>query len=98
MRPRMEIDDIFRSLCPHVYYQAPQSVRLEYPCIIYERNNIKTQKADNMSYIANVGYTVRYVTKDPDDPVVIKLAELPYCSHGKHYVKDNLHHDTYTIY
>ena len=45
-----------------------------------------------------VAYDVRYVTKDPDDPVVFQIAELPYCSHGKHYVKDNLHHDTFTIY
>jgi hypothetical protein len=73
-------------------------MKLKYPCIIYSRSTIKTQKADNRSYVLNVAYDVRYVTKDPDDPVVIQLAELPYCSHGKHYVKDNLHHDTYTIY
>jgi hypothetical protein len=73
-------------------------MKIKYPCIIYSRSTIKTQKADNMSYTMNVAYDVRYVTKDPDDPVVIQLAELPYCSHGKHYVADNLHHDSYTIY
>lgn len=98
MRPRMELDEVFRSLCPHVYYQTPESMKLEYPCIIYSRETIKTQKADNRSYTIDVAYSMRYVTKDPDDPVVFQLAELPYCHHGKHYCKDNLHHDSFTIY
>jgi len=98
MRPRMDLDKVFRSLCPHVYFQTPESMKLEYPCIIYSMNTIKTQKADNRSYTMNVAYGVRYVTRDPDDPVIFKIAELPYCSSGNHYVKDNLHHYPYTIY
>lgn len=98
MRPRMELDKIFRSLCPNVYYQPPEKMKIKYPCIIYSRGTIKTQKADNISYTMNVAYNVRYITKDPDDPVVIQLAELPYCSHGKPYIADNLYHDPYTIY
>lgn len=98
MRPRMDLDKTFRSLCPNVYFQTPESMKLKYPCIIYTMNTIKTQKADNRSYTMNVAYSVRYVTRDPDDPVIFQIAELPYCSMGNHYVKDNLHHYPYTIY
>lgn len=98
MRPRMDLDRVFRSLCPNVYYQPPESMKLKYPCIIYSMNTIKTQKADNRSYTMEVAYSVRYVTLDPDDPVIFKIAELKYCSSGNHYAKDNLHHYPYTIY
>ena len=39
-----------------------------------------------------------YITKDPDDPVVMELTMLPKCRHTNHYAKDNLHHDAYTIF
>ena len=35
----------------NVYFQPPESYKIEYPCIIYERANIKAIKADNIGYI-----------------------------------------------
>ena len=26
------------------------------------------------------------------------ILEIPYCSYGRHYVSDNLNHDSFTIY
>lgn len=98
MNRREELHEILERICPHVYFQPPESKRLEYPCIIYGRNSINQNYADNNTYLTNVGYSMRYITKDPDDPVVMELTMLPKCRHTNHYAKDNLHHDAYTIF
>lgn len=95
---REDLDDLLVSICPNVYYQPPESVRMTYPCIVYSRNVIDSKYADNNPYFEKTAYSMRYITKDPDDPVVYELARLPKCKHTSHYAKDNLHHDAYTIY
>lgn len=98
MRSRIDLDNMLKTLCDNVYFQPPESKKLEYPCIIYSRDKIKSQKADNRPYLTYCAYAMRYVTKDVDDPLVVTLAELPKCEHTRHYHKDNLHYDSYTIY
>jgi hypothetical protein len=89
---------LLKTYCDNVYYQPPESTKLKYPCIIYSRENIDTQKADNKSYLVDCAYSMRYITKDPDDDVPFALVLLPFCRHSRHYVADNLHHDSFTIY
>ena len=95
---REELQSIFEDICPNVYYQPPESVRMVFPCIVFSRNTIQPRYADNKPYALHTSYTMRYITKEPDNPVVETLALLPNCKHTNHYVKDNLHHDSYTIY
>ena len=71
---------------------------MKYPCIVYSRSKIDSQMADNKPYLLNCSYDMRYITEDPDDPLVVELAQIPMCRHGRHYVSGNLHHDSYTIY
>ena len=35
----------------HVYYQAPESLKMEYPCIRYSRSDILSNNADNAKYL-----------------------------------------------
>ena len=98
MRSRLDLDDLLKTLCEHVYYQPPESKKLEYPCIIYSRDKLESQSADNQPYLTYCAYNMKYITKDPDDPLVVRLAELPKCKHGRHYTSNNFHHDSYTIY
>lgn len=98
MKPRIDLHKLLKTYCDNVYYQPPESTKLKYPCIIYSRESIDTQKADNKSYLVDCAYSMRYITKDPDDPVPFELVLLPFCRHSRHYVADNLHHDSFTIY
>ena len=98
MKPRLDLHKLLKTYCDNVYYQPPESTKLKYPCIIYSRENIDTQKADNKSYLVDCAYSMRYITKDPDDDVPFALVLLPFCRHSRHYVADNLHHDSFTIY
>ena len=98
MRPRLELHKLLKTYCDNVYYQPPESTKLKYPCIIYSREKLSTQKADNSKYLVNCAYSMRYITKEPDDPKVVELLMLPFCEHSRHYAADNLHHDSFTIY
>lgn len=82
----------------HVYYQPPESLKMEYPAIIYSKSRIETKKADNSTYLKNIRYNITVIDKRPDNPVIDKLMTLPYCSYDRQYKSDGLNHDVLTLY
>ena len=82
----------------NVYFQPGSTVKLEYPCIIYSYAGPRDTPADNKTYHRNQRYTLIYVTRDPDDPLIDKLCDLQYCSFDRPYISDNLYHYSYSIY
>ena len=99
-RSRLDLHEI---LCEtlgsrNVYFQPPESIKLKYPCIVYERSYVQTLKADNLNYISINRYTVTVIDKNPDSGIADKLLNLPYTSFDRHFVSDNLNHDVLTLY
>ena len=91
------LSDILKS--NHVYYQPPQSVKLQYPCIVYSREKLELKHADNKGYNCNTRYKLVVIYTDPDSKLVYDiLLKLPMCSHDSHYVSDNLYHDAFSLY
>lgn len=82
----------------NVYYQAPESIKMQYTAIRYSRKDFRSIFANNKGYSHLPCYELIVIAKRPDDPVIKKLLELPYCSYDRHYVYDNLHHDVFTLY
>lgn len=82
----------------NVYYQPPESLKINYPAIIYSKNNITKTHADNTGYRMNTRYDITVVDRRPDNPVIQKLLTMPYCSYDRHYISDNLNHDSLTLY
>lgn len=83
----------------NVYFQPPETKKLQYDCIIYHRNNIEGRNADNKKYMLNDRYDVMLIYRDPDSEMPKKILEhFTYCSHSWHYVADNLYHDIFTLY
>lgn len=74
------------------YFQPPESVKLEYPCIIYKYDNNTRIHADDVPYNITHQYIVTLVTRDPDDPRVNTMTELPRMRFDRYYTADNLHH------
>lgn len=97
-KPRTNLSEILHELCPNVYFQPPGGHRLTYPCIIYSLSDIDVRHADNQWYTMHDAYSVTYITRDPDDPVIHELAKLPMCRLNRPFSSDNLHHYEYTIY
>ena len=91
-----KLEDLLGS--SNVYYQPPESLKINYPAIIYSKGKITKIHADNKGYRMNTRYDITVVDRRPDNPVIQKLLELPYCSYDRHYVSDNLNHDSLTLY
>ena len=98
-RPRTELQSLLESVIGsrNVYFQPPSSMKLTYPCIVYSRSKIDPRFADNKAYIDNVRYSLILIDKNPDSIYVKPISDLPYCSHTRFYVADNLNHDAFEI-
>ena len=59
----------------NVYFQPPETVKMKYPCIVYERSDGDTQFANNMPYTFALRYTVTLIGTDPDNPLIKRMAK-----------------------
>lgn len=82
----------------NVYFDPPESVKMNYPAIRYSRSNINNTFANNSVYKQDNRYEVTLIYKDPDSDLPSRMSRLPMCRHDRHYVADNLHHDVFTLY
>lgn len=82
----------------NVYFQPPSTVLMKFPAIRYNLAQINDLPADNIDYQDFTGYMMTYITSNPDDPMIRKLAKLQYCRLDRWYVIDNLNHYVYTIF
>lgn len=82
----------------NVYFQPPESIKLQYPCILYERTDIDQMYADNQTYVSMVRYSLTLITRSPESNLVKKILNLPYCSYDRYYAADSLNHDVFTLY
>ena len=100
MADRLDLQSIFEELLEsrNVYYQPPESIKMQYDAIKYSKKNIRSTYANNGKYSMMDCYEVIVIARKPDHPVIKKLLALPYCSYDRHYVADNLNHDVLTIY
>ena len=82
----------------HVYYQAPESVKMEYPAIRYKKSDIPIKHANDKPYIHKKKYEIVVIDRKPDNPVIDKILKMPTSSWVQYYTADNLHHDILTLY
>lgn len=95
--------DLHELLCDclgsrNVYFQPPESIKMQYPAIVYSRDDIENDHANNGTYIQSTVYNIIVIDPDPDSEVVQKVSKLPMCRFDRHYAADNLNHDSFTIY
>lgn len=100
MNSRLELQSKLEELLEsrNVYYQPPESIKMSYTAIKYSRSDVDVRHADDAAYSKMTKYELIVIAKKPDDPVIEKLLELPYCSYDRHYVSDNMYHDVLTLY
>lgn len=94
---RRDLSAELHEICSNVYFQPPTNIQLVYPCILYSKTTIRTKYANDNPYILQDEYSLLYITRDPDDENVRKIARLKSCSAGRFYTADNLYHYPYTI-
>lgn len=100
MASRVDLHNELKTLLgsPNVYYQAPESVKMEYPAIRYTRSDVDSRFANDKPYMHKNKYEITVIDRKPDNQVIDKLLKLPMCTYNRHYTADNLHHDVISLY
>jgi hypothetical protein len=101
MASRLELHDelceLLGSRC--VYFQPPESIKLNYPCIVYSRSNINKLNANNALYKKTNQYEVIVIDRDPDSDISDRILEhFSMCRFDREYTSDNLNHNILTLY
>jgi hypothetical protein len=81
-----------------VYFQPPPTVKMIYPCIVYERNSSSTKFANNAPYLYEKCYQITVIDKNPDSLIPDNVAKLPKCIFNRHFTADNLNHDVFNMF
>lgn len=100
MHDRLELQSLLEDLLgsKNVYYQPPESTKMEYPAIWYSKKEIRSRFANDAVYSFLNLYEIIVIDKKPDNPVIKELLKIPYCSFEQHYKADNLNHDVLSLY
>lgn len=100
-KSRLDLQAEFEALLGsrNVYYQPPETKKMDYPCIVYEKSNVHSVYADNRNYRYTKCYSVKYIHLDVDSKVPDDiLLHFEMIQEGPTYIADNLYHDTFTLY
>lgn len=100
MSNRLELQTLLEGILgsENVYFQAPTSTAMKYPCIIYSLSNVAIKFADNRPYSSLDRYSITVIDKNADSKIREKISELPYCSFDRFYRSDNLNHFAFNLY
>lgn len=97
---RLELHEKFCEILGsrNAYFNPPESVKLNYPAIVYHIKPINNVFADNGVYMQSRGYQVTVIDEDPKGVLMRKVSLLPTCRHVNHFTSDNLVHDVFELY
>lgn len=100
MKPREELQALLEELLgsENVYYQPPESIKMRYPCIVYEKSDETNRFADDAHYMRFRRYDITVMTKDPDSDLPDKIADLDTAVFERCFKSDNIYHNIYRIY
>jgi len=98
MAPRLQLHSLLVEITAYVYFQPPSNLKLQYPCIIYERDSATSAFADNGPYRYTKRYTVTVIDRDPDSALPDKIAALPLATHTQFFAANDLNHDVFNLY
>lgn len=101
MSRRLELHEILVQLVGNnnVYYQPPASIKMSYPCVVYNIGNGEAKHADNKVYGYIDRYDITFIFKKPQVDLIEKVLEaLPMCRISRVYSSDNLTHYAFNLY
>ena len=81
-----------------VYFQRPPDVKMEYPCIVYNRDSIRSTYADCKAYYSTVRYKVTVIDTNPDSEIHLAIRDMPMAEYDRFYTANGLNHDVFNLY
>lgn len=100
MANRLDLQTLLEDLLGsrNVYFQPPESVKMNYPAIVYGLEHIKNTHADDRVYLSHKRYWVNLIDKNPDSSFVDIIAQLPMCQFDRHFTSENLNNWRFLLY
>lgn len=103
MADRLELQSKFEEILGNrnVYYNPPENLKMNYPCIRYTDKNISSTYANDKKYINHKCYECVLIHKKSNKNTISTIhiiLDLPYCSFDRTYKSDGWDHDVFTIY
>ena len=95
---RIDFQAILETFTDNVYFQPPDNLQLEYPCIVYKREYVTTTFANDKPYIHKKRYMVTVIDRDPDSEIPDQVASLPLSAFNRSFTTESLYHDIYRVY
>lgn len=97
---RLQLHEVFCGILQtrNAYFQPPESVKMNYPAIVYALSNMPRVHANDGVYLSGRQYSVTVIDHDPDSPLVDMVSALPTCRFDRAYQADNLNHWVFTLY
>jgi hypothetical protein len=94
---QIELEKILQS--HHVYFQPPESLRMQYPAIRYKLVDYKQLKANNHVYFRVPRYTITVITTDPDSDIATKILDhFPNSSYENKFGSNGLYNETINLF
>jgi len=92
-----ELEEVLGS--DNVYFQPPENVKIQYPCIVYEYETPDVMYANNNAYFFIQNYKVTYITREPDNDMTERLLRsFKRIRPENSYVADTLYHYPFNLY
>lgn len=76
----------------NVYYNPPETQKIEIPGIIYNLSYIENINADNIKYLDYTTYKITVVSRKVDHPAIKGILNLPMTKFSANFTKDGLYH------
>jgi len=98
-RPRSELQTILENILDvEVYFQPPDSTRMQYPCVVYGLDRGQTDRADDILYKYTKRYQVTVIDRNPDSELPDAVVALPMCEFERSFRSDNLNHYVFNLF
>lgn len=100
MADRLELQSTFEQILgnKNVYFNHPENLKMNYPCIRYNLKKITSTHANDKKYSNKNCYECVLIAKKSDINTIYIMLDLPYCSYDRSYKASGLDHDVFTIY
>ena len=83
----------------NVYFQPPSTIKMKYPCFVFERKSASQFNADNKKYLLFKCYSLTYISNEADPDMIDTVTDhFQMCKYDRPFINDNLYHDVFTLY
>lgn len=98
MASRLQLQTLLESFTEYVYFQPPVNIQIQYPCIVYARDNSHTEFAGNRPYRHAKLYQVTVIDRNPDSDLPDMVEDLSVCKFNRFFAANSLNHYVFNLY